>query len=93
MPEMVGWQCNLILDNTTATRYNYHSQQHRNNIMSTPAEFPNVTASEDEVRDYLNDLRDSGDTNMFGAGPYLERDLDMSRTEARASLMWWMGQY
>lgn len=56
-------------------------------------EFPNVTASEDEVRDYLNDLRDSAETNMFGAGAYLERDLDMNRTEAREALMWWMGQF
>jgi len=52
-------------------------------------EFPNCTASEDEVRDYLNDLRDSGDTNMFGAGAYLERDL----TEAKQALMWWMEQF
>jgi len=56
-------------------------------------EFPNCTASEDEVRDYLNDLRDSGDTNMFGAGAYLERDLDMNRTEAKQALMWWMEQF
>jgi len=61
--------------------------------MSTPVEFPNVTASEDEVRGYLNNLRESGTINMFGAGEYLERDLDMSRTEARASLMWWMEQF
>jgi len=60
---------------------------------STQSEFPNVSASEDEVREYLNDLRESGATNMFGAGAYLERDLEMNRTEANEALMWWMEQF
>ena len=40
--------------------------------------------------DYLVELRDSGETNMFGAAPYLEREFGLSRTEARNILVQWM---
>jgi len=60
---------------------------------STQPEFPNVSVGEDEARNYLNNLRESGETNMFGAGAYLERDLDMNSTEAKEVLMWWMEQF
>jgi hypothetical protein len=40
--------------------------------------------------DYLNDLRDSGETNMFGAGAYLEAEFGIDRREARKILMEWM---
>lgn len=43
-----------------------------------------------EVFEYLNALRDSGATNMFGAGAYLERDLGLERHEARQYLTDWM---
>lgn len=46
--------------------------------------------SEEEVFDYLDALRDSGETNMFGATAYLMRDLYMNRHEAREWLMKWM---
>jgi hypothetical protein len=39
---------------------------------------------------YLNRLRESGATNMFGASPYLEMEFDMNRREARKVLMEWM---
>ena len=39
---------------------------------------------------YLNRLRESGDTNMFGAAPYLEMEFDLDRREARKVLMEWM---
>jgi hypothetical protein len=39
---------------------------------------------------YLNNLRESGVTNMFGATPYLEEDFDIGRKEAKAILMGWM---
>ncbi len=55
-------------------------------------EFPNCTASEEEVIDFLDDLRDSGTTNMFGATPYLEQGLDMNAKEAKEALLWWMEQ-
>ena len=39
---------------------------------------------------YLNRLRESGDTNMFGAGQFLEWEFGMSRAEAKRVLMDWM---
>lgn len=50
---------------------------------------PEVLTGEHLV--YLDDLRLSGDTNMFGAGSYLEVEfVDLSRREARAVLSYWM---
>lgn len=39
---------------------------------------------------FLNQLRYSGETNMFGATPYLQEEFDISRTEARDILTEWM---
>lgn len=43
-----------------------------------------------EYFEYLNELRDSGETNMFGAGAYLEAEFDLDRREAKNILMAWM---
>jgi hypothetical protein len=39
---------------------------------------------------YLNRLRESGATNMFGAAPYLEMEFDLDRREAKQVLVAWM---
>lgn len=39
---------------------------------------------------YLELLRQSGVTNMFGAAPYLQQEFGLSRREARDALMHWM---
>ena len=46
-----------------------------------------------EYFEYLNELRDSGETNMFGAGPYLQQAFDIDRREARTVLSEWMKTY
>jgi hypothetical protein len=46
-----------------------------------------------EYFDYLEVLRDSGVTNMFGAAPYLQEAFDLTKSEARAILLEWMQQY
>lgn len=43
--------------------------------------------------DYLVELRDSGETNMWGAAPYLERKFGLSRTEARNILIAWIESF
>ena len=48
---------------------------------------------EKEYFAYLELLRDSGVTNMFGAGPYLEEAFGLSRSEARKVLISWMESY
>ena len=39
---------------------------------------------------YLDELRDSGVTNMFGAAPYLQREFGLEKREAREILAKWM---
>ena len=47
----------------------------------------------DEHLEFLDDLRDNGITNMFGAGSYLEEAFDMSGREATYVLQQWMETY
>ena len=37
----------------------------------------------EEVKEYLNTLRDSGETNMFGAASYLIRDFGIPAKDAK----------
>ncbi len=39
---------------------------------------------------YLDNLRDSGITNMFGARPYLQEAFGLDRHESQRVLMGWM---
>ena len=43
--------------------------------------------------DYLVELRDSGVTNMWGAGPYLEDEFDLSQSEAKEVLLSWIKSF
>ena len=40
--------------------------------------------------DYLDDLRESGETNMFGAAPLLREEFGMSIEHAREIVAIWM---
>jgi hypothetical protein len=53
-------------------------------------EFPSVSINKEDALDYLNELRDSGEVNMLGAGAYLQRDLGLNRNEAKQVVMWWI---
>lgn len=51
------------------------------------------TQSKHTLRDYfiyLNDLRESGITNMFGARPYLMEEFGLEKQEASKILSSWM---
>lgn len=43
-----------------------------------------------DIYKYLDDLRDSGVTNMYGAGQYLQEEFGMDKYEAREVLANWM---
>jgi hypothetical protein len=43
-----------------------------------------------EHHDYLIELRDSGETNMWGAAPYIEREFGVRRAEAKDILLEWI---
>ena len=46
-----------------------------------------------EYYEYLEDLRQSGVTNMFGASSYLQEDFGLDRREAKNILLSWMTHY
>jgi hypothetical protein len=45
---------------------------------------------EQEYFDFLEDLRQSGDTNMFGASPYLSATFGLGKERAKEVLSKWM---
>ena len=56
--------------------------------MNETAERPD--GATEDVLDYLDDLRESGVTNMFGAGSFLQDEFGFDKHEARAVLSYWM---
>ena len=46
-----------------------------------------------DMHTFLNDLRDSGVTNMFGAAPYLQKEFGLDKREARQVLANWMQSF
>lgn len=46
--------------------------------------------TQDEVNEFLDDLRESGVTNMWGAGPYIVREFGVNAKESHQLLGEWM---
>ena len=44
----------------------------------------------DEHLTYLDELRESGDTNMYGAGSYVQEEFGVSKREAKDIVLYWM---
>jgi hypothetical protein len=63
------------------------------NKLKTLYQFLNESVSDEEVFSYLNDLRDSGQTNMFGAGAYIEKAFNLDKRKARDLLTKWMKSF
>lgn len=47
----------------------------------------------DEWMTYLNELRESGRTNMFGAGSFLVEEYGLTLKDARTVLKYWMENF
>lgn len=47
----------------------------------------------DEYLEYLDDLGESGVTNMFGAAPYLGDNFNLPQRDARSILSYWMKSF
>ena len=43
--------------------------------------------------EFLDTLRETGITNMYGAGPYLQDEFGCSRKEAHAMMADWMASF
>jgi hypothetical protein len=48
------------------------------------------TICSDEHLEFLDELRASGVTNMYGASPYLQRAFKLGKAEAIKVLSYWM---
>jgi len=59
--------------------------------METNVKIDNV--DREEVYQFLTKLRDSGKTNMFGAGPYLMKEFGFDRETAVVWLTQWMRDF
>lgn len=53
-----------------------------------PTERPDIVA--EEHLEYLDGLRESGVTNMFGAGVYIQETFGVTQQEALQILKYWM---
>lgn len=47
----------------------------------------------DDMLIFLDNLRESGVTNMFGAAPYVEEAFDLGKADAREVTSYWMGSF
>lgn len=47
----------------------------------------------DDMLTYLDDLRESGETNIYGARPYLMDAFDLDRQQAGTVLSYWMDTF
>jgi len=61
-----------------------------NDYYEPEGEFPSVSIEKWEALEYMNELRDSGEVNMLGAGSFIQRDLGLNRNEAKQIVMWWI---
>jgi hypothetical protein len=49
--------------------------------------------NKEQYFEYLDELRESGITNMFGAGSYLVDEFDLTKNEAKDILKEWMDTF
>jgi len=47
----------------------------------------------DEIAEFLENLRDSNEVNMMGAGPYIQEEFGCTPAEAREVLLLWIKGY
>jgi len=79
-------------DNSAAGRKGEHTQKASNDMETeTKVERPEIV--EDDHLEYLDVLRESGVTNMYGAGPYLQREFEIDQKDAHAILSYWMKSF
>ena len=65
----------------------------KNKVKTEKEQIIEVVGSEEDLTkylEYLDDLRDSGETNMFGAASYIRETFGVSRNESTKILSYWM---
>ena len=61
--------------------------------MTTKEIADEITQEMKNVFLYLNELKDSGKTNMFGATPYIVNEFNMDKQTAANYLILWMQSF
>lgn len=61
--------------------------------MQLDATIPRGPTMTKEHNDYLIQLRNSGETNMWGAAPYLQREFGLTYKEAKDILLAWIKSF
>ena len=61
--------------------------------MTTKEIADKITQEMKNVFSYLNELRDNGKTNMFGATPYIVNEFNMDKRTAANYLILWMQSF
>jgi hypothetical protein len=59
--------------------------------MMTKIERPAIVTDEHLL--FLDDLRESGVTNMFGCSPYIQDEFSVSRADAKTIAIYWMQSF
>jgi hypothetical protein len=59
--------------------------------MADKVERPEIV--DDEHLEYLDELRDSGQTNMFGSPAYVADEFDVGERDARIIVKYWMATF
>ena len=52
--------------------------------------FTHKLPTQEEVNKFLDTLRESGESNMFGAGPYIQERFGTTKYDANRFLVKWM---
>ena len=52
-----------------------------------------LTGEEIEIMERLNEIREEGSINMFGAGPVIQEEFGLERNEARRIHKLWMQHF
>tara|TARA_R110001599_G_scaffold15757_1_gene65364 strand:+ start:26875 stop:27087 length:213 start_codon:yes stop_codon:yes gene_type:complete len=52
-----------------------------------------ATDTEVEVCEFLNDLREGGSINMYGASPVISSTFGLNHKESKRILLLWMGNF
>jgi hypothetical protein len=69
----------------------HNTQKERKNMTTVnPQTNEPISTTQAVAFAYLNDLRESGTVNMFGAVPYLQGDIGLSKFVAKQVLSEWM---
>ena len=51
------------------------------------------TEMRSQIYTFLDELRNSGETNMYGAGPYIRDEFGLDKYQSRAILGEWMRDF